>query len=104
MLRRTLCWVGFSLSLLLFVATNTYGYATAKGLCCDRPEPFGFPVSLGMYGGFVGVTTLILPGLIADVVICLVVSVISGLVFNKVLPRAFALAGDVMTWHTRTRL
>jgi hypothetical protein len=70
MLRHTLFWVGFSLSLLLFLEANTYGYATVKGFSGDMPEPFGFPVSLGAYGGFVGVTTLILPGLIADIVIC----------------------------------
>jgi hypothetical protein len=104
MIRRKLFWVGFSLSLLLFVAANTYGYANVRGLCCDMSEPFGFPLPLGSYGGFIGVTNLFLPGLVADIVICLVVSVISGLAFDKVLPRSLALAGDVMTWHTKTRL
>ena len=104
MLRRTLFCGGFLLNLFLFVAANAYSYATVKGLCCDVPEPFGLPVSLGSYGGFVGVTNLFLPGLFADIVICLVVSVIFGLVFSKVLPRSLAVAGDVMTWHSRTRL
>ncbi len=68
------------------------------------PGPFGFPLALGRYGGFVGSTSFILPGLIADVVIGLVSSVISGLAFEKVLPRIFALAGGMALWHTKTRL
>lgn len=96
--------VGFLLSLLLFVAANTYEYSTVKGFWGDMPEPFGFPFSLGRYGGFVGVTTLILPGLIADIVVCLVVSAILGLVFSRILPRAFVVGGNVMAWHTRNRL
>jgi hypothetical protein len=66
--------------------------------------PFGFPLALGRYGGFVGSTSFILPGLIADAVICLVASLLAGLAFEKLLPHIFALAGGVAAWHTRTRL
>jgi len=72
--------------------------------CCDMFGPFGFPLALGRYGGFVGSASFILPGLIADLMICLVASVISGLAFEKVLPRIFALTDSVAAWNTRTRL
>ena len=104
MLSRTLFSVGFSLSLLLFAVANIYSYAIVEPPCCDMSGPFGFPLALGRYGGFVGSTSFILPGLIADAVICLVASLLAGLAFEKLLPHIFALAGGVAAWHTRTRL
>jgi hypothetical protein len=92
------------LSLLFFAAANIYSYIMAEPPGGDMFAPFGFPLALGRYGGFVGSTSFILPGLIADAVICLVASVISGLAFEKVLPRIFWPAGGVAAWHTRTRL
>ncbi len=103
-LSRTLFIIGFLLSLLFFLAANIYSYIVVEPPCCDMFGPFGFPLALGRYGGFVGSTSFILPGLIADVLICVVASVISSLAFGKVLPRIFALAGGVAAWHTRTRL
>jgi hypothetical protein len=104
MLSRKFFFVGFLVSLLLFVAANAYEYATVIGFDGDMPEPFGFPFSLGSYGGFVGVTNLFLPGLFADIMVSLVVSLIGGLLFNKILSRGFVVPGAVMAWHNRTRL
>ena len=101
---RTLFSIGFLLSLLFFAAVNIYSYIIIEPPCCDMSGPFGFPLALGRYGGFVGSTSFILPGLIADAVICLVASIISGLAFDKLVPRIFALPGGVAAWHTRTRL
>jgi hypothetical protein len=103
-LSRTLFSIGFLLSLLFVGAANIYSYIMVDPPCCDMFAPFGFPLALGRYGGFVGTTSIILAGFIADAVIFLVASIISGMAFAKVLPRIFALADGVAAWHTRTRL
>jgi hypothetical protein len=103
-LSRTLFSIGFLLSLLFFGAANTYSYIVAEPPCCDMFATFGYPLALGRYGGYVGRPSFILSGLVSDVVICLVASVISGMAFGKALPRSFAQARCVKAWHTRTRL
>jgi hypothetical protein len=101
---RKLFSIGFSLSLLFFVVANIYSYKVVEPPCCDLFGPFGFPLTVGKFGGYAGYTHLILAGLIANTVIWLVSIVIFGWVFAKKLPHVLALAGGAAVWHNRTRL
>jgi hypothetical protein len=100
---RLLFGAGFLFSSLAFVAANIWSYVVVKPNG-DWSAPFGFPLPLGEYGGFCCYMSIYLSGFVADAVIGLVASAITGWAFARALPRIIALAGDVARWHTRTRL
>lgn len=95
---------GFALSAHGFVAANIVSFLTIEPPCCDLLGPFGFPLPLGEFGGFVGQTHMLWSGLIANVVVGLVASIVFGWAFQKALPRLVAGAVDMARWHVSTRL
>jgi hypothetical protein len=55
-LRKNLLVTGLLLGPLFFVGANMYSYHRAEPPCCDGIAPFGFPLSYGTFGGYVGAT------------------------------------------------
>jgi hypothetical protein len=102
-LSRKLFIIGFVLGLVLFVAVNIYSYIVAEPPCCDLSTSFGFPIPLGTFGGFVGNTAFLLPGLIADTLIGLAASLVFGRTFAKLLPPIANLFRQAVRWHVSTR-
>jgi hypothetical protein len=81
-----------------------YSYHRAEPPCCDGIAPFGFPLSFGTFGGYVGATGYDFFFLFADVVISLGASAIFAWLFAKVAPTMFASCRQLVFWHGRTRL
>jgi len=81
-----------------------YSYHLAEPACCDGIAPFGFPLSFGTFGGYVGATGYDFFFLFADVVISLGASAIFAWLFAKVAPTLFASCRHLVLWHGRTRL
>jgi len=73
--------VGFSCALSLFVIANIYSYyqVVPSGDCSHCYEEFGVPFDLGVYGGGVTETNLLLFGFIADFFIAGMLSFLLGL-------------------------
>ncbi len=73
---------------ILFIAANYYSYIRmGYGFCDDCFITFGFPFDLWREGGFVGGRTILWSGLIADVSIAILVSIVLGWALKKIMPR-----------------
>jgi len=103
-LRKILLVTGLFLGLLFFVGANMHSYHRAEPPCCDGIAAFGFPLSYGTFGGYVGATGYDFFSLFADVVISLGASAIFALLFAKVAPTILASCRQLAFWHGRTRL
>jgi hypothetical protein len=90
--------------LLLLIAANIYSYLRVEPPCCDLTGPFGFPFTLGWFGGFFGSTSFMLSGLITNTLFAVVASAFLGWAFAKVWPRIPESFGQVAAWHARTRM
>jgi hypothetical protein len=87
-MNRTFFMVGFVLGLVVFVAANIYSYRFVEPPCCDFSAPFGFPLPMGTFGGFIGTTNIFWPGFIANLLVSLGAGFVFGSVFRKSLPAA----------------
>ena len=91
------------LGVVLFVGANLYSYNMAEPPCCDFYASFGFPLPLGTVGGFAGNGGVLWSGLIADTLIGVCTSLVSGWVFAKSLPAITNLFRRTARWHVSTR-
>jgi hypothetical protein len=102
-LSRPFFTIGFFLGLGLFVAANVYSYHVAEQPCCDFSVAFGIPFPLAQTGGFTGGTHFIVLGVIADVIVGFVASLVFARVFAKALPCMVSRFHQAVQWHVRTR-
>jgi hypothetical protein len=100
---RTFLIVSFFVGVGLFVAANMYSDHVAEPPCCDLSIPFGIPFPLARTGGFTGGTHFILLGVIADVIVGFVASVVFAWVFAKALPSMINRFRQGVQWHVKTR-
>src|SRR5258705_10443207 len=82
-MRLKLFLVTFTLGMALFAAVNVYDFSKTRPPCCDLGAQFGVPFPLGTTGGYVGGTNIHLGGLLLDTLIAAVVSIVFGLVVEK---------------------
>ena len=75
--------------LVLIVGANIYSYHYAESPCCDGFTSFGFPFSLGTFGGYAGYTNFYLTGLIGNGVLGVGASVVLAFLFAKALRSIF---------------
>src|SRR5262245_3564753 len=94
---------GLVLGLAFFLGANIQSYQEALP-CCDGFAPFGFPFTLGHFGGYVGSYSYYLPGLFADVLVAFIVSGAFAFVFGKLVPVVQTSFRRVIAWHLSTRL
>ena len=100
---RTFFNFGFFLGIAFFLTANMYSYHVAEPPCCDFSIPFGIPFPLAQTGGFAGGTRFIVLGVIADVIVGLVTSVVFAWVFAKSLPSMINRFRQAVQWHVKTR-
>jgi hypothetical protein len=92
------------IGLVLFGGANVYSYHAAVPPCCDGYASFGFPFSLGTFGGYAGYTNFDLTGMIGNGIIGVCASFVFALLFAKALPPIFSSVAQLTSWHARTRL
>lgn len=103
-MNRAFFLVGFTLSLGSILAVNLHSYLMAEPPCCHLSASFGFPIPLGENGGFGTVTSLFMPGLIADIILGVIVSVVSARLFaNSLAPSMVGGFQKIIQWHAATR-
>lgn len=75
--------VGFFSALLLLIVVNVYSYTKmSEEECFDCVKGFGFPFRLYESGTILHLETILWPGLLADVLVAVCVSVVIGLLCN----------------------
>ena len=102
-MNRAFFLLGFILSLGSIVAVNLHSYLMAEPPCCHLSESFGFPFPLGEHGGYFTVTSLFIPGLIADIVVGIIASVAFGRLFAEWTPSLINQYRKIVQWHLATR-
>ena len=102
-MKRVFFITGFVLGVAFLVAANIYSYRFVEPPCCDVSAAFGFPFPMGTFGGFVTVTVIWWPGLIANGVVSLGAGIVLGWVFTKLPPPLVNLFRQASQWHVSTR-
>jgi len=78
--------VGFLISLLLFMWANHNSYIHSHVIGCDDfLEYWGFPFEMYQTGGFAGITVVLWPRFIGNIVIAACAGVLIGWIFKVVL-------------------
>ncbi|MCW5959818.1 MAG: hypothetical protein KIS76_06610 [Pyrinomonadaceae bacterium] len=67
-----------------FVVINIHSFSQVVDPMCSFPNEFGFPFTLGNYGGFVTTTNILWGGLVANLVVALCSSLILALAIVKI--------------------
>ena len=85
------------------MAANVYDYHVAEPPCCHFSTSFGFPFPLGMTGGQFGDTSFIRSGLVLDIAVGVVTSLIFASLFARIVPMLVGRFRQVVDWHLKTR-
>ena len=76
--------ISFLSGVVSFVALNVYGYGKVFDPMCSFPVEFGFPFTLGTYGGFVTTTHILWSGVVANGIVALCLSFVLVWVIVKI--------------------
>ncbi|HKY26357.1 MAG TPA: hypothetical protein VJM12_00270 [Pyrinomonadaceae bacterium] len=82
-MQRKLFVLVFICGMVLFAIANIVDYSRTNPPCCDFSAPFGVPLTLGWWGGFVGGMSIVWQGLIADILIAAVSSLLLAFIAEK---------------------
>ena len=101
--RRITSIVGFACRAIVLVALNIHSYRRAIPED-DLFTSFGVPFLMGGFGGYVGHTYFVWPGIFGNLFVALCAGVALAWLFTKLWPLTVNLGTQVVAWHKGTRL